>query len=277
MAHDDAVTAHYSHGALLDAIRAGVAALGKAPETTTIDDLAAVDEFHIGGRQASEDFVAQLGLSSDHHVLDIGCGLGGTSRFVASLCGCRVSGVDLTPEFVETGQTLCRWVGLADRVELRQGSALAMEFESGRFDAAIMLHVGMNIEDKAGLFAEVHRVLRPGAVFGVYDIMRTGDEPLTYPVPWATVADTSFLIAPEDYRQVLAGAGFEVTAERNRRDFATAFFDALRKRSEAAGGPPPLGLHILFGEDAPIKIRNMVENVAAGRVAPVEMIARKAT
>ncbi len=191
MAKGDAVVDHYSHGRLLDAILSGVGALGKTPDTVSVDDLAPVDEFHIGGRQASEDFIGQLGLSSDDLVLDVGCGIGGTARYVASTRGCRVSGLDLTPEYIETGQALCAWVGLADRVDLSRGSALAMPFESAHFDAAIMLHVGMNIADKAGLFTEVNRVLRPGGTFGVYDIMRTSDDPLVYPVPWATVPETS--------------------------------------------------------------------------------------
>jgi ubiquinone/menaquinone biosynthesis C-methylase UbiE len=275
MAKSDAVADHYTHGRLLDAILAGVTALGKTPQTLDIGDLAPVDEFHIGGRQATEDFVAQMGLSPEDHVLDVGCGIGGTARYLASTCGCRVTGLDLTPEFVEAGRVLCAWVGLGERVDLTQGSALAMPFEPARFDAVVMLHVGMNIADKAGLFAEVGRVLRPGATFGLYDIMRRNDEPLVYPVPWAAVPDTSALATPEDYRAVLAEAGFEVTKERDRREFAAEFFAALRERTEAAGGPPPLGLHILLGETAALKVRNMVDNVAAGRVSPVEMIARK--
>ena len=275
MAKSDAVADHYTHGRLLDAILAGVTALGKTPQTLDIGDLAPVDEFHIGGRQATEDFVAQLGLSREDQVLDVGCGIGGTARYLASTCGCRVTGLDLTPEFVEAGRVLCAWVGLGERVDLTQGSALAMPFEPARFDAAVMLHVGMNITDKAGLFAEVGRVLRPGATFGLYDIMRRNDEPLVYPVPWAAVPDTSALATPEDYRAVLAEAGFEVTKERDRREFAAEFFAALRERTEAAGGPPPLGLHILLGETAALKVRNMVDNVAAGTISPVEMIARK--
>jgi ubiquinone/menaquinone biosynthesis C-methylase UbiE len=276
MAEHDAVADHYSHGGLLDAILAGMRDIGKTPETITVDDLALVDEFHIGGRQASEEFIGQLDLSSDDHVLDVGCGLAGTSRFVASTCGCRVCGIDLTPEFIATARALCSWVGLADRIELHEGSALATPFEASTFDAAFMLHVGMNIEDKAGLFAEVWRVLRPGGVFGVYDVMRTSDDPLAYPVPWAAVADASALATPQEYRRALGDSGFEITNERDRREFATEFFDALRKRIEAAAGPPPLGTHIVMGANAAIKVRNMVENVAAGRISPVEIIARKA-
>ncbi len=275
MSGDEAVAGHYTHGSLLAAIGEALETLGKTPETVSTDDLAPVDEFHIGGRQASEHFLSQLPLDTEAQVLDVGCGLGGASRFTASRFGCRVTGIDLTAEYVETGQTLSSWVGLEDRIALHQGSALEMPFGDAGFDAAYMMHVGMNIADKARLFAEVYRVLKPGGSFGVYDVMRTGEGALTFPVPWATTDETSAVATPEAYRQGLEAAGFEVAAERNRRDFALDFFAELSAKIAAAGGPPPLGLHILMGETRTEKIENMVENISADRIAPVELIARK--
>lgn len=275
MADDRSVARHYTHGTLLETIRSGLESLGKTPGTATIDDLAPVDEFHIGGRRASEEFLGRLPLDSSSHVLDVGCGLGGAARLAAARFGCRVTGIDLTPEYVEVGKALCEWVGLDGRIDLRQGSALDLPFEDALFDAAYMLHVGMNISDKRALFAEVARVLRPGATFGIYDVMRTGEGDLAYPVPWAEAPETSALAAPGDYRGALEAAGFAVAEERDRRDFALEFFAALAARTAAAEGPPPLGLHLLMGPTAKRKVANMVENIEAGRIAPVELIARK--
>jgi len=269
----NSVAAHYTHGQLLDRIVSGVEAIGKTPATVTVDELAPVDEFHIGGRQASEDFISQLELSADDHTLDVGCGIGGTSRFVASRFGCRVTGIDLTPEFVAAGQSLCDWVGLSGQVELHQGDATAMPFTDQSFDAAFMLHVGMNIANKAGLFAEVYRLIKPAGVFGVYDVMQTSDEPLSYPVPWSSVPGTSALATRQQYTEALELAGFDVLKIRDRREFAAEFFAETRRRVEQAGGAPPLGVHIAMGESAPVKISNMVENIAAGRISPVEIIA----
>lgn len=269
------VARHYTHGNLITAIRDGLKAIGKTTGSVTIDDLAPVDEFHIGGRGASEDFLSQLNLAPDTHVLDVGCGLGGAARFAASRYRCRVTGVDLTDEYVQTGTALCAWVGLGDRIELRCASALELPFLDHVFDGAYMLHVGMNIPDKAKLCAEVGRVLRPGALFGIYDVMRTAEGELSFPVPWAATAATSFVAGPEDYKQALRAAGFAIAAERNRRDFALAFFEQLRAKTAAAGGPPPLGLHVLMGRHTPDKLKNMIANISAGRIAPVEIIARK--
>lgn len=275
MTNPQDVSRHYTHGDLIAAIRGGLAALGKTPDRISVDDLAPVDEFHIGGRQASEDFLGQLDFTPDSHVLDIGCGLGGGARFVASRYGSHVTGIDLTPEYVETARTLSGWVGLQDRISLHQGSALALPFAEASFDGAYMLHVGMNITDKATLFAEVARVLRPGAAFGIYDVMRTGEGELAFPLPWATTPSSSAVGTPEDYRVALERAGFAIIAERERRGFALSFFDQLRARTAAAGGPPPLGLHLLMGRTTPEKVNNMIGNIAAGRIAPVEIIARK--
>jgi len=271
----DAVADHYTHGALLAAIREGLEKLGKTPETVTIDDLGPIDEFHIGGRKASEDFLGQLELGPVTHVLDVGCGLGGGSRFVAGRFGSRVTGIDLTIEFVETGRALCDWVGFGDLIELHQGSALDLPFEDGGFDAAYMMHVGMNIADKDRLFGEVARVLKTGGTFGIYDVMRTGEGDLAFPVPWAMSGDTSALTTPDQYRSALEGAGFTVSAERNRKDFALEFFAELSAKAAAAEGPPPLGLHILMGETRAEKVKNMVGNISAGLIAPVELIAGK--
>jgi ubiquinone/menaquinone biosynthesis C-methylase UbiE len=269
------VTDHYAHTDLVAAIQNGLALMGKTTATVTIDDLAPVDEFHIGGRKATEELVAQLNPNAADHVLDIGSGLGGPARFVAGRYECRVTGIDLTREYVETGNVLCEWVGLAHCVSLRHANALAIPFSDESFGAAYMLHVGMNIPDKTKLCSEVGRVLRPGALFGVYDVMRIGDGQLSYPLPWATTHDSNAIAEPEQYRAALRLAGFEIVSERSRKDFALAYFHQQQSKMSAAEGPAPLGLHTLMGERRRDQVRNMIENISAGRIAPFELIARK--
>lgn len=275
MPYVDSVTTHYSHGELLRAIRDAVEQLGKSPDTVTVEDLAPVDEFHIGGRVATRDFLDQLALTADDRVLDVGCGVGGASRYAAQEYGCRVTGIDLTHEYVETGAALSAWVGLGHRVTLEQGDATSTRYAGGEFDKAYMLHVGMNIADKDALARELYRILRAGGTLGIYDVMRVGDGTLTYPVPWATTARESAVGSPAEYRAALEAAGFRVVAERDRSGFALEFFTQLQARA-GGGERSPLGLHILMGESADTKVRNMIENVSLGRVAPVEIIAEKA-
>ena len=269
------VSDHYACGHLVDAIRDGVMQMGKTTSNVTIDDLAPVDEFHIGGRGATEHLIRQLQPSTVDHFLDVGSGLGGAAQFVADRYRCRVTGIDLTRAYVEAGNTLCAWVGLRDRVTLLCGNALSVPFADCTFSGAYMLHVGMNIADKTGLFSELARVLRPGARLGVYDVVRTADGALNYPLPWATADDTNCIAPPDDYRHALNAAGFEVLAEQSRRDVALAHFNQQRSQGSAANGPAPLGLHTLMGERRPAQVRNMLEGISTGRVAPFEFIARK--
>lgn len=269
------VTEHYNHGGLLSAIEVGLAKLGLTPETATIHDLAPVDEFHIGGRAASTHLLDQLSIRADMRILDIGCGLGGGARFTAATYDAHVTGIDLTSEYVDVGQTLCRWVGLADRVNLQQGSALSMPIAGGVFDGAYMMHVGMNIEAKDQLFAEIYRVLAPGAHIGIYDIMRIGSDDPTYHVPWAASPSTSWLVDPSGYKRALESAGLSIVAENNRCDFALEFFRKTRDANKANNGPPPLGLHTLMQHNAAERVGNMVASLSAGDIAPVEIVAVK--
>ena len=275
MDYVEAISNHYHHGSLLAAIQAGLAKQGIEPKNASVEDLGPVDEFHIGGRAASIHFLDQLGIKPSETILDIGCGLGGSARFAAKTYGASVEGIDLTSEYIETGQHLCDWVGLAEQVRLHHGSALSLPFEDGHFDGAFMMHVGMNIEDKNALMSEVSRVLKVGAKFGIYDIMKMNNEELIYPVPWATTPDTSWLADPDEYRSALEDNGFRILSENNRRDFAMDFFKKMKANSQAAGGPPPLGLHVLMQQATAQKIPNMVANLVAGRIAPVEVIAVK--
>jgi ubiquinone/menaquinone biosynthesis C-methylase UbiE len=267
------IAAHYTHGSLERAILDALVAAGKDPERLTPADLAPVDEFHIGGRQATVDFARELDASRGAHLLDIGAGLGGASRYFAEALGARVTGIDLTDEYVRVATALAARTGLGGQVSYRQGSALALPFGRHAFDGAYMLHVGMNISDKAALFAEVRRVVKPGGPFGIYDVMRVGEGALAFPVPWAESPETSFVETAVTYRRLLVTAGFEVVKERARREFAVEFFQQLRARL-AGGAPPPLGLQLLMGRTARDKVANMMRLVETGVIAPTELISR---
>ena len=273
MTVEQTVAQHYTHGSLEAALLDGLRRGGKNAERIDPDDLAPGDEFHSGGREATVEFADQLGLRPGMELLDIGSGIGGPARYFAHHRQSRVTGIDLTDEYVRVAGALSERAGLGGKVKFVQGSALALPFPPASFDGAYMLHVGMNIADKATLFGQVKRALRPGGVFGVYDVMRTSPGDLTFPVPWARTAESSFVVAPDDYHRLLRGAGFEMQKERERRAFAIEFFKRMQARVTESG-LPPLGLHIVMGADFRDKVRNMAANIEAGLLAPVEMICR---
>jgi SAM-dependent methyltransferase len=270
---EQAVASHYTQGDFEERLLAMLAATGKDPAHLTAEDLAPIEEFHIGGREATAELAAQMQLRPGMHLLDVGSGIGGPARYFARAQGCTVTGIDLTDEFVSIATHLSEHVGLADRVTFRQGSALAMPFEPASIDGATMLHVGLNIPDKSALFAEVRRVLRPGALFAVYDIMRLADGELAFPLPWSTVPETSFVAPLDTYRDGLRAAGFAIVAERSRSQFAIEFFRAMRARAAQAGPSQP-NLQSLMGADAALKSKNLSGCLERGLLAPAEIIAR---
>ncbi len=274
METEQQVVKHYTHGALEGAILQALTASGIDIEKLTADDLAAVDEFHLGWRAATIEIANDLHLSRAMHVLDVGSGIGGPARHFAQSHGARVTGIDLTSEFVSVANALTRRCKLSDLATFQQASALALPFADNTFDAATLIHVGMNIEDKAKLFSEVHRVLAPHGKFAVYDIMRTAGGELPYPMPWAATPATSFVGTPDDYRRMLAKAGFKLEGEVSRRDFALKLWQDMRARI-AERGPPKLGLHVIMGEAAKERLANVMTTLERGVIAPVEMIVQK--
>lgn len=269
------VASYYTRGRLEESIDRALAQSGKDVASLAYADLAALDEFHVGGLEATRDLAAQMELRSGLHLLDVGSGIGGPARYFAAEHGCKVTGIDLTEEFVQVSRSLTRRTKLDHAVEFVHGSALAMPFEKPVFDRAYTIHVCMNIQDKQKLFQEVHRVLKPGGLFAIFDLMRTGSGPIRYPVPWALTEETSFVSDVNDYRNALAAAGFQIAAERRRGTFALAFMDRTMARM-AQGGPPVLGLHLLMGEPTKIMLANVRAMVQDGTIEPIELIARTA-
>lgn len=266
------VERHYSASGLADRILDALRTSGIDVAKLRTSDLALVDEFHVGGRPATEHALSRIRLHPGQHVLDIGSGVGGAARYVAETFGCRVTGIDLTPDFVEAADTLTRMVGLSESVGFRTASALAMPFEDRTFDAAITLHVAMNISDRPGLYREAARVLKPGAPFLIYDVMQGPETGLKFPVPWASSPETSHLETPEAMRKLLADSGFSVEEVEDRTAFGIAFF---RKRL-ASAPPSPVGLQLLMGPEMRQRFVNLLEAMEKGAAAPVVMVARRA-
>ncbi|WP_299196732.1 class I SAM-dependent methyltransferase [uncultured Erythrobacter sp.] len=267
------VSEHYAKGGLLKQILDALTEVGISPSSAAPGDLKSVDEFHVGGISATTVLIDQLELTPEMKVLDIGSGIGGTARFIAGEAGAHVTGVDLTPEYTSTAIGLSKLVGMEDVTDFRTASALNLPFEDDSFDAALMLHVGMNIPDKSALLGEAARVLRPNGLFAIYDIMKVGAEPISFPVPWASSAKNSFLADLQTYREAANEAGFVEISSRDKTAAALEFF-AEQKRRRGTDGLPAVGLHILMGSDFPTKLANMVSSILNGRIAPTELVLR---
>jgi ubiquinone/menaquinone biosynthesis C-methylase UbiE len=267
---EEQVAAYYTRGMLEERILGVLRAAGKNLDQLSADDFAAVDEFHLGGREATKALADFMELRAGMHLLDVGCGIGGPARYFAER-GCQVTGIDLTEEFVRVAESLTRMVKLDHNVSFRQASALELPFDPDTFDGAYEIHAGMNIADKAGVFREVARVLKPGARFAIFDLMRSSGRAFEFPVPWAQRPETSFVASIEDYRQALQAAGFRIEHQRERRQFAMEFME--RMKAHAASAMPTLGVELLMGEHALLMLKNVNAAIAAGALEPVELVA----
>ena len=275
MSLEQTVSEHYSNKGLLDKIYKGLEKLGIDKNQLTQSDLSSFDEFHIGGSEGTLMLAEKLTMNASSSVLDIGCGIGGPARFLSSEFGCKVSGIDLTADFVNTGNSLTDQVGLSDKVKLIEASALNIPFADNSFDVSYMIHVGMNIADKDVLFSEAFRVTKPGGVFGIYDVMLLQNCELKYPLPWAVEEDGNAIASATDYISALIKAGFSLKNEDDKTDFANSFFEKISARTDSSEGPPPVGLHLLMGDLTTQKIRNMAKLIKSGIIAPKILILEK--
>ena len=226
--------------------------------------IAGVDEFHVRGAEVSQELAREIGLDNSN-VLDVGCGIGGPSRMLADDYNCRVTGIDLSHEFIRTASALSELVGLQDKTDFIQASALELPFEDGSFDVAWTQHVQMNISDKAKFYSEINRVLSDRGTFVYYDIFQKNGEDVDYPVPWANDASVSFLGTTTRMDHILQDLGFKNTLTTDQTSqgaqFLVGLFEKLKKN-----GPPKIGLNVLMGASTKEKLVNILKGLEQEKI-----------
>ena len=261
------ISDHYSQGGPYAKVTAALEQVAPGDGPIPLETLGGFDDFHTGGRYATERLAGLLDPGADDVVLDAGCGIGGPARYVADRFGCRVIGVDLTPEFVELAQLLNRRTGLSDRVDVRVGDLTALDLDDGAVNHVLTQHVAMNIADRERLYAETRHVMRTGGRFALFDIIDGGGGELILPVPWATKPEHSHLVTRDRLRELLEGAGFTIEVWD---DPTQEMVDVLKKTyGRSAGADAPEFTPALFIHDAPTKMASYLRNVEESRTALV--------
>ena len=268
------VQAHYSTDDIAGRIVAALRKVMGDEAPITPDVLAQMDHFHGGGIASTRDLVAALQPQVGERILDIGSGIGGPARWIASTFRCHVTGIDLTPAFCRAAEQLTELTGLVEQVRIVEGSALAMPFDGGSFDRAYSQNVVMNIANKPSFYREASRVLKPGGLLALSNVAAGPNGPLRFPVPWATSPDASFLSSPAETRDDLERAGFEILRFEDTSAKTAANRRALRERLEREG-LPPLGFHVFMGGRIKEAQINGARNAEEGRTSSVEILVRK--
>lgn len=265
------INTHYGDSELRPRIYNSLTQAGKDMTALTREDVFAFDEFHIRGREATRELAKLANLKKGEKVLDLGCGLGGPARTLASEIGCEVTGIDLTEEYIQTAQLLSEYLGENGRITFRQGNILEIPYEDESFDVVLCQHVSMNIEDKARMFAEARRVLKPNGRLAVYEICAGPAGDTYFPVPWASGEEINFLASPEELHQYITQAGFEEVAWKDVSTPSLEWFLAMIAASQArpADAPPALGLNVIMGGTTPEKVKNLKQNLEEDRVRVV--------
>ena len=269
------ITGHYSKGVLLERLRAALIDDGADPSCPTIAQLAPYDQFHGRGLEATEELADLLTVTESDHLLDVGSGIGGPARFIAARFGCRVTGIDLTPEFCEVARHLAGLLGLEGQIAFEQGDALDMPFADASFDGAYSMNVSMNIADKMALYREIHRVLRPGAWLVLSEVAQGPSGSPDFPVPWARTAESSFLISPSRTRENLEASGFAIENFRDTTEEALAFGARSREMVERGEKPPHRAVHLIHGDLGPEAAANTARALKESRIIPIEILCRK--
>lgn len=262
------VREHYGTMGLADRIRSALTTIAPEGQMLTVAQLAPLDQFHTRGILATAELAAAAGLDrSSARVLDLGCGIGGPARYLATTFGCKVIGVDLSPTFIDVAICLTERCGLSDRVSFQVGDALHLPFEQATFDAVFLQHVAMNVENRPALYAEVRRILSPGGRFATYDlVLRDGD--VVYPVPWARDASTSFLLSERDTRMALEQVGFKAVLWRDDTKTALEWFKTAMGNSPSSGA----NLSVVMGPDFAAKTSNLARNINENRLGVLSAV-----
>lgn len=238
--------------------------------------IAAVDQFHIGGLQATKDMLAIAQFSADDFILDIGCGIGGPARNISQQCGTQVIGLDLSYDYCVAADFISTRLNLSDRTGFIQANAVHLPFCDSSFSGIWTQHVSMNIEDKDLLFSELSRILKPAGKLVMYEVTRQSRtrDSVTYPLPWSVDGSYSFLQHQNDYREMIDAHGLHIS---QFSDVTSSALDSVKilltRLQKNQVRKPNLGL--LLGHHYQAMMQNLAQALGDDSLSVHQILATK--
>ncbi len=234
-------------------------------KTEKLSDFSALDEFHIRGLKATKELSSLIEIKSNYNILDLGCGLGGSSRYLASTFNCNVQGVDLSEDYCKIATFLSKQLNLEGKTSFLSANALQLPFTNNYFDIVWTEHVQMNIKNKNIFYNEINRVLKPGGLLLFHDVFKGENSNVEFPLPWANSHSMNYLVDENNLINILKVNEFHIKRNINVSSESLIWYEKVIKKINPEK-LPSIGLHLLMGKHYFLKLKNTLSNLKKGSI-----------
>ena len=231
------------------------------------EDFSGIDQLHLGGVPATLELLRLLHNQdkdgSDLNGLDIGCGLGGTSRLLADMRSCKMVGLDLNPQYIEAASLLNQNIQPQPKCQFVVGNSLNLPFPRHTFNFVVSQHASMNIEQKETLLKGLYSVLKPQGTLLIHEIMlqpKAAESDVIYPTPWAHNKSQSHLCHWPTFNDLSLSMGFKIDYFEDNTEAALAWIRQTRGQKLK----PPFTPSLALGPNAAVMSSNILDNIEAG-------------
>ncbi|KAI3637430.1 hypothetical protein MIR68_004079 [Amoeboaphelidium protococcarum] len=269
---------HYAGEFSLQKLLSKIEQVSSGQDSIVTDD---IDSLHVGGSEATLRLVKLAQIQNGSKVLDLGCGLGGTSRMLASQLKCSVLGVDFSEAFIDGAQQIAQ-LHLAKQqnfelLDWRQhssgvpasggqlyyeiGDISATQRIDGEFDVVWICHALMHCRNVQSLMESLHSKLKTGGRAVIYDIFKSqtfDDADMRVPLPFTSDRSQVSLRTLQQFQEYLDGK-FKVSQIEDWSSFGLQWME--RTRSHVPLISPKL---VLGGDSAKMKSMNMRHHLSQG-------------
>ena len=274
MVNSSDIESFWTRGDLYSRVSQAMSKAGLNDKKLEIEDLFPIDQYHARGIAATVDLGKRMPISENHKIIDIGCGLGGPARYFAKHFKCFVTGIDITPSFIEIGNKFNKLTSMSEHVNLQIGNGETLDFDDETFDGGYSQHVTMNIKNRKEFFLEAYRVLKKGTFFAFSEHGLGPKGNPIFPLPWADTSEMSFLLSPEITISLLKEIGFyDVQIIETSEKYISGYEKMINTKPEKV--EPILGIHVIGGTTMKQRSINSMKSIKEKRTLPFEIMCKK--
>jgi len=274
MINSKSIENFWTRGDIFSRVHHAMSEAGLINKELNIEDLFPIDQYHARGIAATVDLGKRMPISKNQKIIDIGCGLGGPARYYAKEFKCFITGIDITPSFIEIGNEFNKLTSMSDNIKLLVGNGEILDFKNETFDGAYSQHVTMNISNREKFFSEAFRVLKKDSFFAFTEHGLGPEGNPIFPLPWADSSEMSFLLPPETTISILKDIGFsDIKIIETADKYILGYEKLIGLKSE--NKKPILGIHVIGGESMNERSTNSMQSIKENRTLPFEIVCKK--